>query len=1103
MQLSYDQLPKISKTANVNELMAVFSNLNIPGVFEFNVQDGLLAVKSVKNELSELNITFPNSMLCKNTDFPKFVFCKPNVTTHNQEFLTHWELMYMLMASRLPSLANHNVVYGGLIQRDIASVNKYVIYTEANAYNAKIKNKNLVVMLDPYDHTNPYRDSFKYATPFGDWLFKTRPHDETIRSQIESMNCIPSSETMLSESQKVVLDSFEDEYKAPAFEMIRKNGRTLGFKTLFPPKQNVPSRLKTHLHGEAYNYIKPDQAIYLQDAIYQEDGSWVTKDSTLRNVIVLFEEIDPESYRFGAGEIEVSKEFGNEIVVMKKHRELQLSQIFLKEDETYYAHNGTIKIGKCAEDETKIRTIENVDHIKVLKVEETGFGNGYRIEFMSYNKASNARVVSQTGFKGVTKVMADLGKVKHGRRTLPIGAACSINSLKGKMNTIILAQAALAVKIGTYVPKNGELLDSLDEDEINAAAQSLPAFKHIKGGIETDDVKVGLIQVSVTELGSMYAKLKPQTFSFNALKYLDERTDKSFATYIRENHINELRKEITMELNKVIQDEYGFLIEEDSDMPIYRLDELKDVFTMTDLFLARRNIIHYESNLLNEEFNQGFYIHCKPQADEYIRIPSAKVLNAFWSRLETNGEYVYEDILINISKIIAACIEEPKKPKYHYVTYGAMESNKTRITARMAYVRGCKNMLYSGELGGQQIIKTLLSPELPGISLKQVPDKYVPAGVVVILDDKIYRKLHNVAYEKEQAYQDNDFLCFALRNPHLWRTQTLKQVVWDSIMFDQYLQEHFGFGLEDYIPKELNRFCVLVSKDLICKTHSDADGDLLSLSLPKGLTGQMLLEEFELEGVMDVERKWDEEYLKSEISSNEDIDYTKQYKIYTIYNSRNLGGNDSYNIFLTNAAIAKSAVGGATNDSWAMYMLLQIYRGLLINEPEEAKMPFADNRPINLTPDKMKLFDHIYIRLIEEKVINAIKHVSNGSLGFQKYQLNAFGDPKHDKKIVLKELQEEFGVQRKDAIEIISLIIWAHNSGYLKACKSFLSMHNKGVVETDEDVLSKFENIVKYTFVGSLFAEFFEISKRILKIGEEVESSGSVNEDNLSFLSMF
>ena len=64
-------------------------------------------------------------------------------------------------------------------------------------------------------------------------------------------------------------------------------------------------------------------------------------------------------------------------------------------------------------------------------------------------------------------------------------------------------------------------------------------------------------------------------------------------------------------------------------------------------------------------------------------------------------------------------------------------------------------------------------------------------------------------------------------------------------------------------------------------------------------------------------------------------------------------------------------------------------------------------------------------------------------------------------------------------------------------------MHNKGVVETDEDVLSKFEDIVKYTFVGSLFAEFFEISKKILKIGEEVEFSRSVNEDNLNLLSMF
>ena len=264
----------------------------------------------------------------------------------------------------------------------------------------------------------------------------------------------------------------------------------------------------------------------------------------------------------------------------------------------------------------------------------------------------------------------------------------------------------------------------------------------------------------------------------------------------------------------------------------------------------------------------------------------------------------------------------------------------------------------------------------------------------------------------------------------------------------------------------------------------------------------MLLEEFALEGVMDVERKWDEEYLNSEISSNEDIDYTKQYKIYTIYNSRNIGGNDSYNIFLTNAAIAKSAIGSATNDTWVMYMILQIYLALLAEKSELANMPFADKRPIQLTEEKARLFDFTYTQLLESKVVNAIKHVSNGSLGFQKYQLNAFGDPKHDKKIVLKELQEELGLSRKDAIDLISLIIWAHESGYLKACKSFLSMHNKGVIEQDEEVFAMFEDVVKYTFVGSLFKEFYEVNKEILRIANEVEESSS-SVDTSSLLSMF
>ena len=907
MLLRYKQIPKINKDANVEELLEVFSTLNIKDAFEFNIQDGLLAVRSLKNELAEMNITFPKSMLCQNTNFPTFVFCNTVAIKNEEHVLTHWELMYLLLASRLPILAEHKYVFGGLIQQDISSVNSYVIYSEGNSYNTKVKNRNTVVLLDPYDHMHPYSTEYKRKGALGDWLFKSPPTEYTIRRQLDSMNCVPGSETMLSQSQKVIIDNSEDEYKAPAFEVLRQGDKTLGFKTLFPPKQNVPSRLKTHLHGEAYDYSSPDDAIYLQDVIYNEDGTWVTKDKTFRNMVVLFDEIDPESYRFAAGEIEVSESFGSEIVKMNKHRELQLDELFLEEGKTYSSVNGRIKIGMYEEE---MRSIDNVDKIDVLKIDQTGLENSYRIEYVSYHKASNARIVSHTGLKGVTKVMKNLGYVQYGSKEIPVDLTCSMNSLKGKMNTIILAQAALAFKLGCYIPKNGELLDSLDEEEINAAAQSLPEFQYIKNGEVTNNVKVGLIQVQVTELGSTYARIKMQTFSFNALKYLDQQNCKLLAEHIRANNINEEKKQIALELNRVITDQYGYLIETNSNMPIYRLDELKDVFGMEDMILSKRNIIHYNSKLLDEEYNEGFYIHCKPIADEYIRIPSAKILNAFWDKLEASGEYIYQDILINISKIITACIEDPAQPRYQYVTHPPRELNKTRMTAKMAYLKCCKNMLFSGEVMGQQIIKTFLAPEIPGISLKQITDKHVPSDVIVILDDKIYQKLHNIAYERNPEYALNSFKAFGLRNPHLWRSQTTAFKVWNKEMLDEHMQDNYGISLYDYLSVDMNRFCVLVSKHLISCHHSDCDGDLLSISVPQGIEAQALLNDFELEGTSEDELKWNKEYLDKESSSNEDFNWNAKYKLYTIYNTKHLSkSNDNYNNFLCNAAVAKSAVG--------------------------------------------------------------------------------------------------------------------------------------------------------------------------------------------------
>jgi hypothetical protein len=408
-------------------------------------------------------------MFTENTSFPKFLFCTGHINPMEQEqYLNHWELMYLLLESRLKELAKYTRVYSGLIQKDITTVNNYVIYSKGNAHNSIVKNENVVVLLFPYLTTSSML-TYADVGPIGDWLFEQSVSEYAMKAQLETMELIPGSETMLSESRKVLVYNPENTFMAPGYEEILfPNGKVWGFKSIFPPKQNLPARWKTHLHGEAFSYINADKSFFIQDTYINEKGERVTKDNTLRNMIVLFEEIDKETYRFGAGEIEVSEKFGKEVLFMSKHRELQLDEVFIRKGTIYDSVKGRIKIGMHNEE---LRTIDNVDSIKVLDIQETGFNNSYRIEYIAYSKASNSRITSQTGLKGVTKVMKNLGHISYGNEKLELTATCSIGSMKAKMNTGKLAQAALAVHLGFYEPKD-EYLDSLDEEEINMAAES-------------------------------------------------------------------------------------------------------------------------------------------------------------------------------------------------------------------------------------------------------------------------------------------------------------------------------------------------------------------------------------------------------------------------------------------------------------------------------------------------------------------------------------------------------------------------------------------------------------------------------------------------------
>ena len=54
-------------------------------------------------------------------------------------------------------------------------------------------------------------------------------------------------------------------------------------------------------------------------------------------------------------------------------------------------------------------------------------------------------------------------------------------------------------------------------------------------------------------------------------------------------------------------------------------------------------------------------------------------------------------------------------------------------------------------------------------------------------------------------------------------------------------------------------------------------------------------------------------------------------------------------------------------------------------------------------------------------------------------------------------------------------------------------MHNIGKVETDPDMLAKYEDILEYTFIGSMFKSFYQISKDLESKIEETRNQSREN----------
>lgn len=1022
--------------------------------------------------------------------FPRFLFTDGT----RRVTLSHLQVLYLLLAHRFKqfaSLSGARVPYLGLIAQDMENLNKWNTYNTPNTYNKRKRIENSFAIIQ-------YERLADLTKDLPAVLFNAPTLSKFPKNL--SLSSVGAAER----SNVVTLHSGDKQmFRAPAYRETEK-----GFYCIFKSGQNVPARMQSHVINDAYELASPGHSLIQQDNIlspegiasaggsirssesplsgtssFAEEKQIIPKDNTLRPAIVVFYPFD-SSDRFIAGEGEASEAFASTLVRVSSYIEEHFASTI--EVGTY---EGDTQIGTTLLGEPVVlRGYKQVEIKEIIPV-----GQAKRVVYEGIREAGNARVVSNTGLKCVTKTVKDTGTVTfEGLPPITPDLVIGMNSNKGKSNAIVLAQACLATHLGLYTPKKNGLLNSLDEEEINTAASKLPPFTYSKH----ENVYVGLVYMQFTELCSTYTAMREQAFAFEAGRVIHDNSPELYQ-YIWDNYLEEDKIAAAKEL-------FSIYTQAHAPLPSYDVEEARKVFTHNHLVLNTIQQFPSDSILLDEEWNKGFYV-CG------IRIPSAASLSLFSGMLQT-GETIYHVNLVNASKIILEVLTKGKVSDY------TLER----------YKKGIKDTLYSS----QRLVQSFIKPKIPGIGMKQIALEGLPPNTVLITNDRIYNKLKaesrrryasgssarsrasSLGSEKgapiitttelellllaaegdenrfaqsarskassleksraifEKLKEDAPY-ALVVRNPALWSQQVIKVKVWDRKMFDIYLK--LELGIESHLAPRRNDDVMFVHYDIMRASHSDSDGDTLPLFM-LDYEGQQLLKDFEVRNTTEAESLWHDAYVEKERSSGEELFQEHKYKLHFV-------AYEDYSKYLSNAVVCKTLTGSSTLGLWAWSSILSLYRAYYdkhngIYEKKGHKIALSP-----LSEQEAARLEFEMIRMVQDLVINGIKHVQNGSEDFAPYMLNNIGDKRYE--TTVRKSLRGFDVPEELINKLFFIVRFAKEAhDMLKATQNFFSLYNKGRFPKDSEALDYWSSaIVDSTYFGKLLAPLFDIVT-----GEEAEA---------------
>lgn len=1043
------------------------------------------------------------------------------------------QLVYLALHHRLTMLRNNKVHYSDLIKKDIAKISQFGEYSTYSTINSQLKNKNSYIILDTFslDSNNlPYglkwkgyydknSDSYK-ENCIGEMLDTRSFTKEKLTSIFRDLEIQPASESMASENSKFVVYPHQKRFfKATGYGLFKgisnelqnsqiravqnqaRDGAVLPasfstdgsyyyIKTIFDSaKANVPARFKSHVVSDSYSFPQASPCIFKQDIVNHET---MAGDGTKVNALVVFDDINPETDRLTCGEAEVSAKFATRLVYKDETIKGVFKELHVKEGDKLSGEEAYRAVFGIDSEGNKI-VRNGFKTIEVLSIEDTGLNGSYKIVARCTRYVGSGRVFSNTGFKAVTKPKPKLGKVSisfddGSVEQMNVDIVTGMNAVKAKHNTIMLAKAALAFTKGQC----GDLpyLDSMNERQVSDAANTFGKVLWTDTNGVEKEVLAGIIQVSVNELSYMFNHVKPQSFMPEAGRFLWNGGQKDLFNEIWKHNIDTDSREAVLELQKIILDTAGTYIKEDG-IPVYSIEGLRKlaIFDESDLKFEKKPVFKHKTKLLDEDYNKGFYLDLRYRGGGYVRFPSAKLLNLFVGQT-AGGEWIYPQLLVSVSNCLDCCITRNEQGTYNigYLNNNTGNGRKYRVEN---YRDQAKRILHSE----QNMASTLLKPKVLGVGMKQMVDILVPKGTVVISDTRTYSKLANEAgYEWDviAAKEDNPvidhFHGMCIRNPVVWKTQVQSMKVWSKEHFRIHLRDNHNIDLRDYL---MTKFCselLLMHPDDALHQQSDVDGDLMPLFVPKGEKAQECLANFKqvgetgvfaVEGVVEDEVQWIEDYKEDERASNKDLCIDKGFKLYKMPYKFNPDGGGTFDKYFIDSIIAKGDVALATHNNWAIQNLREIYE-------------YECNAGNVVTPDtgELAVFDkytgdyicYVYSRLVQDFVIRGIKHNAGGSTGFTPFLMDNMCSAKYADGVV-RFFRDTVNMPNHIIKSMMDMVHWGmETTGLTKSIMKFQTLHNRGKEPKDIDELSgHFNLIVDKTFYGMLTEPLFEIRRKVDK----------------------